>query len=267
MGNPNKKAILVVSFGTSYNESRENTIGAVERAVAEAFPDYDIRRAFTSRMIIDKLKARDGLVIDTVEEAVKGLAERGYGDLVVLPTHVMNGTEYDDMVNQLLPYKRRFEKFALGNPVLGTKEDFTEVVGILAKETECYTGHKTAIVFMGHGTDHEANVIYSELAQEFKEAGYGNYVVGTVEASPSLEDVIRLVGQAGAKKVVLIPLMIVAGDHVSNDMAGDEEDSWKSRLLAAGYEVECVMKGLGEYREIQQLFVKHVQQAMVQDLG
>lgn len=267
MGNPNKKAILVVSFGTSYNESRENTIGAVERAVAEAFPDYDIRRAFTSRMIIDKLKARDGLVIDTVEEAVKGLAEGGYGDLVVLPTHVMNGTEYDDMVNQLLPYKRRFEKFALGNPVLGTKEDFTEVVGILAKETECYTGHKTAIVFMGHGTDHEANVIYSELAQEFKEAGYGNYVVGTVEASPSLEDVIRLVGQTGAKKVVLIPLMIVAGDHVSNDMAGDEEDSWKSRLLAAGYEVECVMKGLGEYREIQQLFVKHVQQAMVQDLG
>lgn len=262
MSDPNKKAILVVSFGTSYHESRENTIGAIERSVAAAFKDYDVRRAFTSRMIIDKLRERDGLVIDSVEEAVKRLVEEGYGDLVVLPTHVINGIEYDGMIEQLLPYKDRFQNFAVGKPVLGTREDFTEVAGILVRETKGYRDHKTAVVFMGHGSDHEANGIYSELAQEFREAGYINYVVGTVEASPSLDDVIKQVEETGAKEVILIPFMIVAGDHVRNDMAGEDEESWKSRFRAAGYNVECVIKGLGEYEEIRQLLVKHVKQAM-----
>lgn len=262
MGVPNKKAILVVSFGTSYNDNRERTIGAVEREIAGAFPDFTVKRAFTSQFIIDKLKARDGLIIAGVDEAMQDLAEQGCEVLIVLPTHVMNGIEYDEMVAHVMAYRTLFKSLALGRPVLGAREDFAEVIEILTEVTSEYNCENTSIVFMGHGTDHEANAIYANLAGDFKAAGYTNYVVGTVEADPSLEDVIEEVKGTGAKKVVLIPLMIVAGDHANNDMAGDGENSWKSRFKAAGYEVECVMKGLGEYEQIQTLFVKRAQLAM-----
>lgn len=262
MGIPTKKVILVVSFGTSYNDSRERTIGAVEREIARAFPDFAVKRAFTSQIIIDKLKARDGLEIANVDEAVQELVEQGCEVLVVLPTHVMNGIEYDEMVEHVMNYRSLFKSFTLGRAVLGAEEDFAEVIEILTEVTSEYHGENTSIVFMGHGTDHEANAIYARLDGDFKAAGYVSYVVGTVEADPSLEDVIEEVKATGAKKVVLIPLMIVAGEHANNDMAGDGENSWKSRFHAAGYEVECVMKGLGEYEQIQRLFVRRAQLAM-----
>lgn len=261
-GDPDKKAILVVSFGTSYNETRAVTIEAIEGAVTKAFPDYEVRRAFTSQIIIDKLEERDGLEIDNVKEAMERLIADGVGTLVVQPTHVMNGFEYDEMKEAIAPYEDSFKNISYGLPLLISDEDYAEVVSILADETAEYNTDDTAIVFMGHGTEHEANSTYAKLQQKFDDAGYTNYFIGTVEAEPTLEDVVAAVEKTGAKKVVLLPLMIVAGDHANNDMAGDEEGSWKTEFKAAGYEVEPVLKGLGQYEGIQKMFVEHVQAAV-----
>lgn len=260
-GDPEKKAILVVSFGTSYNETRKATIGAVEEAITAAFPEYEVRRAFTSQMIIDKLKERDGEEIDNVEEALANLVAEGVGTLIIQPTHVMNGHEYDEMRELAAPYEKQFASVKYGKPLLQDEKDYEEMVGILTEETKAYQETDTAVVFMGHGTDHEANSTYEKLDGFFKDAGYDNYYVGTVEAAPSLEDVMAEVNQGSYEKVVLLPLMIVAGDHASNDMAGDEEGSWKTAFKSEGYEVECILKGMGEYPGVQEMFVAHAQDA------
>lgn len=257
-----KKAILVVSFGTSYEDTRDKTIGAIEEQIRTSFPEFEIRRAFTSRVIIHILKDRDGLEIDYVDQAVGKLLEEGYTDLIVQPTHVMSGIEYDEMAAAIEPYKNQFHTFAMGSPLLTDEDDYKTVVGILAEETKQYASDQTAIVFMGHGTDHEANEDYTRLDWHFKTAGYPNCIVGTVEAKPGLEDVIAAAGEIGAKKAVLIPFMIVAGDHANHDMAGGGEDSWRSAFIKEGYEVECVLRGLGEYEGIRNLFVKHAQEAV-----
>lgn len=259
---PDKKALLVVSFGTSYNETRAATIEAIETAIAAAYPDYEMRRAFTSQIIIDKLEERDGLEIDNVQEAMERLIADGVGTLVVQPTHVMSGEEYDEMMEAVAPYEGQFASVSYGLPLLSSDADYEEVVSILAEETAAYDAEGTAIVFMGHGTHHEANATYAKLQQVLSDAGYDNYFIGTVEAEPALEDVMAMVAESGAGKVVLLPLMIVAGDHATNDMAGDEEDSWKTAFKAEGYEVECVLKGLGEYAGIQAMFVAHAGDAI-----
>jgi len=259
---PNKKVLLVVSFGTSYNESREATIGAIETSIAKAYPDFEMRRAFTSQIIIDKLKDRDGLEIDNVQEAMERMVADGVGTLVVQPTHVMSGLEYDEMIAAIEPFKDKFVNISYGLPLLTSDEDYAQVVSIITDETKEYDVDGTAIVFMGHGTEHEANSTYTKLQQFLTDAGYDNYFIGTVEATPSLEDVMASVEESGATKVVLLPLMIVAGDHANNDMAGDEEGSWKTAFKGSGYEVECVIKGLGEYSGIQQMFVKHAGDAI-----
>lgn len=258
-----KKAILVVSFGTSYNESRAATIGAVEAAITDAFKDFEVRRAFTSQIIIDKLKSRDNEQIDNVEEAMNRLVADGVKTLVVQPTHVMNGFEYDEMVEAVTPFADKFDAFLIGKPLLSSDEDYAELAGILVEETAAYNVDKTAVVFMGHGTEHPANATYAKLDGVLKAmSSVKNYHIGTVEATPTLEDVMAAVAKTDADRVVLLPLMIVAGDHANNDMAGDEEDSWKTQFKGEGYQVECVIRGLGEYPGIQKMFVEHTQDAV-----
>ena len=259
-----KPALLAVSFGTSYNDSREVTIGAIENALKTAYPDYDVRRAFTSQIIIDKLSERDQLEIDNVEQAMQRLAADGVKNVVIQPTHVMQGFEYDDVVKEVTQYKDKFDSFSIGLPLLTDDADYDRMAEIITSATKDSNTDGTAIVFMGHGTEHEANAAYAKLQQKLTDAGFSNYFIGTVEASPSLDDVLALVGQSGAKKVVLRPLMIVAGDHANNDMAGDEEDSWKTAFENAGFEVECVIEGLGQLPEIQQMFVEHASKAMAE---
>lgn len=257
------QAILVVSFGTSYNDSREATIGAIEQAVAKAFPEYEVRRAFTSQIIIDKLKERDGLEIDNVEEALDRASADGIKTLVVQPTHLMDGYEYTDLKDALAEYEEKFDRIVLGAPLLTSEEDFTAVAEAIAKHTASYDDGETAICFMGHGTEADSNAVYGKMQETLTAAGYENYFVGTVEAEPSLEDVIAAVKEKGSyKKVVLEPLMVVAGDHANNDMAGEEEDSWKSCFEAEGFETECLLEGLGQLPEIQDIYVAHTQAAV-----
>ena len=252
------KVLLVTSFGTSYNDNRDLSIGSIEQKLQAAYPDYEVRRAFTSQIIIDKLKKRDGIAIDNVTEAMDRLVSDGVREVVVQPTHVMSGFEYDDVVAEVTPYADKFDSFKVGSPLLVSDADYDEVVSIITGETKDYDAEGTAVVFMGHGTEHEANATYAKLQQHLTAAGYGNYFIGTVEATPSLDDVLALVQDSGAKKVVLLPLMIVAGDHANSDMAGDDEGSWKSAFGRAGFEVECVLRGLGQYEGIQDMFVEHV---------
>jgi len=249
--------LLVVSFGTSYNDTRDLTIGAIEAALQTAYPDYEVRRAFTSQIIIDKLAERDGLIIDNVTEAMDRLAAEGVKEVIIQPTHVMTGYEYDDVVAETTPYADKFETFKIGKALLVSDADYDQLISVITEETKAYVADDTAIVFMGHGTEHEANATYSKLQQRITELGHKNYFIGTVEAEPDLEEIMALVADSGASKVVLLPLMIVAGDHAANDMAGDEEDSWKSAFEAKDYQVECVLKGLGQYPGIQDMVVRN----------
>ena len=258
-----KPAILVVSFGTSFNDSRHITIGAIESAIREKFPDYDVRRAFTSQIIIDKLKERDGVVIDNVEEALDRLVADKVQEIVVQPTHLMNGYEYDDLAKALESYKDKFKKVALGEPLLSSDDDYYKVIAALESVSERYDDGKTALVFMGHGTEAESNKVYATLQDKLTAEGKKNYFIGTVEATPSIEDVLKGVKAAGLKKAVLRPLMVVAGDHANNDMADLEDpESWASQLTAAGIEVECVLEGLGQIVEIYELYAAHAADAI-----
>ena len=257
-----EKELLVVSFGTSYNDSRRLTIGAIETALAEAFPDWSVRRAFTSQIIIDRVRERDGVEIDNVKAALDRAVDNGVKTLVVQPTHLMDGLEYTDLVDELAQYTDAFEHIAVGAPLLTSDGDFQAVADAITQATAQYDDGDTAICFMGHGTEAESNRIYGEMQQVLEAAGHDLYYVGTVEAEPTLEDVLAGVKDSGAHRVVLQPLMIVSGDHANNDMAGDEEGSWKRAFQDASYEVECVLKGLGELEAIQQLFAAHAQAAM-----
>ena len=257
-----EKELLVVSFGTSYNDSRRLTIGAIENAIDAAFPDYSVRRGFTSQIIIDHVKKRDNVSIDNVEEALNRAINNGVKTLVVQPTHLMDGLEYTDLVNEVGESSDAFGQVAIGKPLLTSDDDFKAVISAITDATKEYDDGETAICFMGHGTEADSNAVYQKLQDMLKEEGFDNYYVGTVEATPSCEDVIAQVKEGSYRKVVLEPLMIVAGDHANNDMAGDDDDSWKSQFEAAGYEVTCLLRGLGELEPIQQLFVQHAQAAV-----
>lgn len=254
--------LLVVSFGTSYNDSRRETIGAIEKAMQKAFPDYAVRRGFTSQIIIDHVNKRDGEKIDNVTEALDRAVANGVKNLVVQPTHLMNGLEYTDLKNELAGYSDSFEKIALGEPLLTSDDDFQKVMNAIVAATIEYDDGETAICFMGHGTEADSNQVYTKMQETLTAAGHKNYFVGTVEATPSLDDVIAAVKESGYKKVVLRPLMIVAGDHANNDMAGDEDGSWKTEFEKAGFEVTTVVEGLGGLTDIQNLFVAHAQAAV-----
>ena len=256
-------AILAVSFGTSYNDTRDVTIGAVENALAEAYPEYEVRRAFTAQIVIDILEEREKMEVDNVTEALDRAVADGIKNLIVQPTHLMNGLEYDDVMAELAEYEADFDSITVAEPLLTSNEDYAGVISAITASTAEYDNEETAIVFMGHGTHHVSNSVYGILQSKLAAAGHDNYYIGTVEGEgPTFDDVKAALDEGGYKKVVLQPLMVVAGDHANNDMAGDEEGAWKAELEAAGYEVECVLKGLGELEEIQKLYVEHTAKAI-----
>ena len=258
------RELLVVSFGTSFNDSRRLTIGGIEAALADAIPDYSVRRAFTAQIIIDHVERRDGIHIDNITEALDRAVANKVKILVVQPTHLMHGFEYDDMVAELAQRADQFDQVVVAEPLLTSDDDFDRVADILIDLLKDYDDGKTAIVYMGHGTEHDSNKVYARMQEILNTKGADNYYVGTVEAAPSVDDVLEAIRDKGYEKVVLRDMMVVCGDHANNDMAGDEEDSWKSIFTAAGYQVECVLEGLGQVPEILQIYVEHAQAAIAQ---
>lgn len=276
--------ILAVSFGTSFNDSRVTDIKGIEDALQEANPDWSVRRAFTAQIIINHVQARDGEKIDNVDQALERAVDNGVKNLVVQPTHLMRGAEYDELVEAVENYKDKFETVKIAEPLLGevgadadaVNSDKEAVAKALTAEAVKDAGYDsldaakedgTAFVFMGHGTSHTAKVSYSQMQTQMKDLGYDNVFIGTVEGEPeetSCESVIDAVEKAGYKKVVLRPLMVVAGDHANNDMAGDDDDSWKSQFEAskAFDSVESQIAGLGEIDAIQQIYVAHTKAAI-----
>ena len=256
------KELLVLSFGTSFNDSRRLTIGAIEGDLETAFPDYSVRRGFTANIIIDHVEKRDGVKIDDVKAALDRAADNGVKTLVVQPTHLMNGLEYADLEKEVADYSDSFEQIAFGKPLLSSDDDFKKVEKAITDWTKEYDDGKTAICFMGHGTEADSNAVYQKMQDLLTKDGFANYYVGTVEATPSLDDVLAKVKAGNYERVVLEPLMVVAGDHANNDMAGDEDGSWKKTFEDAGYKVECVLRGLGENEAIRQIYVEHAQEAI-----
>lgn len=256
-----KKALLVVSFGTSHAETRERTIGAIEKEIAAAYPDYEMRRAFTSGMILKVLEKRDKIMIDNVAEAMNRLVSDGFEEVLVQPTHVIPGDEYDQMVGDVMMFEDRFEKISIGAPLLSCTEDYRKVISAVMEQFPDL-GEREALVLMGHGTEHPVNAVYAALDYQFKDMGYRNVFVGTVEAYPGVETVLKHVDAFRPEKVTMLPLMVVAGDHAVNDMAGDEEDSWKSIFEKAGHKVDCVLKGLGEFQSIRDIYLEHIARAL-----
>lgn len=276
--------LLVVSFGTSYNDSRVADIKGIEDALQEAYPDWSVRRAFTAQIIINHVQARDGEVIDNMQQALDRAVENGVKNLVVQPTHLMHGAEYDEMMEVVDAYRDKFESVAVAEPMLGPvgddaaviNEDKQAVAKAVTDAALADAGYETmdaaaedgtAFVLLGHGTAHTAKVTYSQMQTQMGELGYKNVFIGTVEGEPedtSCEAIIEALKEAGYKKIVLRPLMVVAGDHASNDMAGAEEDSWKSMMEASGNfdSVEAQIAGLGRLEAVQQLYVAHTQAAM-----
>lgn len=261
-GGARRPALLVASFGTSRLESLELTIGAIESELRRTYPRCEVRRAFTSKIVAEVLRRRDGVETDSVSEALERLAAEGVREVVVQPTHIMGGYEYTDIVRDAAAYRDRFDRLRIGAPLLAGDSDIDRLISCLTAETAALAATDTALVYMGHGTEHEANAVYARLQQRLLDGGHENYFVGTVEAEPSLEDVLVRVKACGAARVVLLPLMIVAGEHASCDMAGDGEDSWKSVFAAAGFEVECVLRGLGQYAGVRRLIADHAAAAM-----
>lgn len=252
-----KREILVVSFGTTSEESRRLNIGAVEQAIEDAC-GLSVRRAFTSQMIINIIAKREGVRIDNVREALERAVSDGVKRLVVQPTYLMSGLEFDKLKGMLDEYPDQFERTALGEPLLTSDEDFAGVADALAGACAEYEDGETAVVLMGHGTEAAANGIYDRMQETFARMGKKNFFVGTVEASPSLDDVIEAVGKGSYRRVVLRPLMLVAGNHAVNDMADpDDPESWYSRFTAAGYETVCIIEGLGQIAAVRDIYADH----------
>ncbi|MGN0354832.1 MAG: sirohydrochlorin cobaltochelatase [Muricoprocola sp.] len=254
------KAILVVSFGTSYTDAREKNIDRIEQEIQNAFPDHRVYRAWTSRMIARKLKNRDGIVIDSIEEAMDRMKKDGILEVIVQPTHVMNAIENEGMLRDVRKNAAGFTSVKIGAPLLTSQEDYEEMIQVLKEEWKEIPA-SDVLILMGHGTSHEANAVYALLDARLKESGFANFFIGTVEASPSLEAMIGKVKGLHPKKVHLAPFMIVAGDHARNDMAGEGEDSWANQFRSAGYEVVSHLKGLGEYSGVRKMFIRHVREA------
>lgn len=261
MNQEQKKAILVVSFGTSYEQARKDNIEVIEQDIANAFPEYRIYRAWTSKMILSKILKRDGLKIYNVKEAMEAMRNDGITDVIIQPTHVINGIENDLMKEDALCYRELFHSITFGTPLLTSNEDNLALIQAVKDEFKDLDKNDV-LVLMGHGTTHYANAIYAALDYTFKDMGCPNIFLGTVEAYPSMETLLNLIRQYDPKKVILAPFMIVAGDHAKNDMAGDDPDSWRCQFEKAGYQVSCVLKGLGSYSSVRKIFVQHVQEAI-----
>ncbi len=258
---PRKVAVLVISFGTSYADTREKTIGAVERAIQDAFPQADVYRAFTSGVILRKMR-KNGIKIENTEEALERLRQMGYTEVYCQPTHIIGGEEYDKLCVSAAKYVGQFSVLRIGRPLLDKTADFPALLDAFAPMLQ--KTDKTAYVLMGHGTSHSANMAYPALDYWLKRRGYRNVFVGTVEGYPTLDTVLGQLAATTCTEVVLQPLMVVAGDHAQNDMAGTDENSWKSILMRHGYAVQVRLMGLGENIAVQDLYVRHLQEIMEQ---
>lgn len=255
------KALLAVSFGTSYADTLEKNIAAIEADLAAAFPERTLRRAFTSGMILRRWKKERGVEIDDVPAALERLEREGYTDVLVQPTHVMNGEEYHKLADQAEEYRGRFDRLTVGVPLLTAAEDYLDL-GKALMEILPPRSEDRAVIYMGHGSEHQANSAYALMEYAFHDLGRRDIIVGTVEGYPDFAAVLRrLKERPGVKEVELRPLMTVAGDHAKNDLAGDEDDSWKNVLEGLGYRVNCVLTGLGEYPQVRELFVAHAKRA------
>ncbi|MDD4601095.1 MAG: sirohydrochlorin cobaltochelatase [Negativicutes bacterium] len=266
-----KKAILVVSFGTTFPETRKLTIESVENKIQAAFPDYEVRRAFTSRIIIKRLSERDGIQVNTERQALERLKAEGYKEVIVQPLHIEAGAEYEKVRSIVSSYEqsKAFDKIALGRPMLyymGQEEKPDDyATAIKAVQTQFpELGRREAVVFMGHGGTHPSNAAYAVLQMKMVDAGLDNVFVYTVEGYPTFERVIDILKVNKIKKVTLMPFMLVAGDHANNDMAGDEDDSAKAQLLKAGFKVDTYIHGLGENSAVQDIYVQHVKDTIEQ---
>ena len=274
--------LLVVSFGTSYNDSRVNDIKSIEDALQEAYPDWPVRRAFTAQIIINHIQARDGEKIDNMTQALERAVANGVKNLVVQPTHLMHGAEYDEMCAAIDDYRDNFDSVSIAEPLLGEvgsdatvinadKEAVAKAITAAAVEASGFDSLEAAkeagaaFVFLGHGTAHVARVSYSQMSTQMQQLGYENVFIGTVEGEPeetACESVIEEVRAAGYTTVILRPLMVVAGDHANNDMAGSDDDSWKPMFEDAGFTVDCQIAGLGGIADIQALYIAHTQAAI-----
>ncbi|NLP42359.1 MAG: sirohydrochlorin cobaltochelatase [Veillonellaceae bacterium] len=266
-----KKAILVVSFGTTFPETRKLTIESVENKIQAVFPDYEVRRAFTSRIIIKRLAERDGIQVDTERQALERLKAEGYKEVIVQPLHIEAGAEYEKVRSIVNSYEqsKAFDKISLGRPMLyymGQEEKPDDyATAIKAVQTQFpELGRREAVVFMGHGGVHPSNAAYAVLQMKMADASLNNVFVYTVEGYPTFERVIDKLKENKIKKVTLMPFMLVAGDHANNDMAGDEDDSAKAQLLKAGFKVDTYVHGLGENSAIQDIYVQHVKDVIEQ---
>lgn len=286
--NIGENELLVVSFGTSFNDSRATDVGGIEKALQEANPNWSVRRAFTAQIIINHIQARDGEKIDNIDQALERAVANGVKNLIIQPTHLMHGAEYDELTEAVEKYQDKFENVTIAEPLLGEvgadaaainddkdavakaiSAEAVKTAGFDSMDTAAKAG--TAFVFMGHGTSHTANVTYSQMQTQMDTLGYQNVFIGTVEGKPAdtaCEAVIEKVKEAGYKKVILRPLMVVAGDHANNDMAGDDEDSWKSMFNASGYfdSIDTQIAGLGGIADVQKIYVAHTE-AAISDSG
>lgn len=252
-----KKAILAVSFGTSYHETMEKTIGFIEKKISEKYREYDVFRAFTSSIIVKKLKG-EGFDINGVKDELNRILNLGYEECYIQPTHMIAGIEYEKVLREAEEFKDKFKVLKIGKPLFQTTNDLKKLVKILGENVEFNDGE--AVVLMGHGSEHCVNTVYAALDYMFKDFGYENFFVGTVEAYPDLETVLKFVKAKKYKKAVLMPLLMVAGDHALNDMAGDEDDSWVNIFNSNGVEARAVVKGIGEYAQVAEMYIEHIQE-------
>ncbi|RBP68419.1 anaerobic cobaltochelatase [Alkalibaculum bacchi] len=256
----NKKALLVVSFGTSYDETRKKTIDQIEMDLSKTFPEHEFRRAWTSQMIMNKIKKRDGIHINNPTEALEKLHSEGYDEVLIQPTHIINGSEYEGLYHDLLNFKDKFKSISIGNPLLTSMEDYKKVAFAMSTIFPKDTDDKL-ILLMGHGSEHHANSAYPCMDYVFNEEGYSNVYIATVEGFPDLDTFFSQTVSNPTKNILLIPFMIVAGDHIQNDLVGDEKDSWKNILLSKGYNVDSIIIGMGEIQEIRDIFIEHAKKA------
>lgn len=274
------RLLIAVSFGTSFADTREKTIGAIERRLAERFPDCAVQRCFTSRMIRKKLLERDGLKIDSPEEALQIAQEKGIRELILQPLYLMHGFEHRRLMESVREAAPSFDRLAVGKPLLSEDADFCTMADAIRRNLPA-PERDTAIVLMGHGNEKKAkhlsgdvriekassgdihdNVVFAVLQQTLRGAGADNYFVATVEGEPEISDILPLIKEKRFRKVILAPFMVVAGDHARNDLAGEGEDSWKNIFIRSGFEVETVLRGIGEWEEVQDLFAAHAAQCM-----
>lgn len=253
-----KKGLLIVSFGTSFWDAFERDIIPVEKVLAATFPEHCVQRAFGSRMIICKLKTRDGVQVDSIPEALERMAEKGIEELLIQPTYLIHGKEYDCLMEAIRAAAFRFQSVSVGRPLLSLTEDYQALADGIAK---IYPQERGSLVLMGHGTEHYANAAYPALETFFRKQGHSHVFIGTVEGYPDIDLICRELQESNAVSATLSPLMLVAGDHANNDMASDEPDSWKSKLQKIGVKSNCVIRGLGSYSFVQDMFVNHAREA------